>query len=181
MQDTYKKKGALCADTTKPPFWGVCSSDYFIRRVRKIAKSNLPSCPSTCSPAWKNSAPTGRIFIKFDIWVFSEICRLNSSFIKIWQESLHEDRYTFVIISRSVLRMINVSEKCCGENQNTHFMFCNFFPSRKSCRLWSNAEKYCRAGQVTRNQRPMCIACWIPKATYTHSEYVIHVIVPLEK
>jgi hypothetical protein len=27
----------------------------------------------------------------------------------------------------------------------------------------------------------MCIACWIPKATYTHSEYVIHVIVPLEK
>ena len=36
-------------------------------------------------------------------------------------------------------------------------------------------EKYCRAGQATDESiiRHMRIACWIPKATNTHSEYVI--------
>jgi hypothetical protein len=45
-----------------------------------------------------------------------------------------------MIIFRSVLlRMRNVSDKSCTENQNTHFMFRNLFP--KSCRLWDNVEK----------------------------------------
>jgi hypothetical protein len=30
----------------------------------------------------------------------------------------------------------------------THFVFSKFF-FRKSCRLWDNVEKYCRAGQAT--------------------------------
>ena len=42
--------------------------------------------------------------------------------------TLHEDQCTFFIISCSVLRrMKNVSDKRCRENQNTHFMFNNFF------------------------------------------------------
>jgi len=41
--------------------------------------------------------------------------------------TLHEDQYTFLILSRSVLlRMKNVSEKR-KETRNTHFMFSNFF------------------------------------------------------
>jgi len=61
--------------------------------------------------------------------------------------TLHEDQYTFLITSRSfLLRMKNVSHKCCSENQNTHFVFSNFF---SSCHLWDNVEKYCRAGQAT--------------------------------
>jgi hypothetical protein len=36
--------------------------------------------------AWKKSASTRRIFIKFDIEYFSKICRENSSFVKIWEE-----------------------------------------------------------------------------------------------
>jgi len=40
----------------------------------------------------------------------------------------HEGLCTFMIISRSVLlRMRNVSDKSCRENQNTHFMFRNNF------------------------------------------------------
>jgi len=35
---------------------------------------------------WNNSAPTRRIFMKFDIWMFFEIYLENSSFIKIGQE-----------------------------------------------------------------------------------------------
>ena len=46
-----------------------------------------------------------------------------------------KDRYTFMIISRLfLLIMRNVSDKSCRENQNTHFVFSDFF-LRKSCRL----------------------------------------------
>ena len=42
--------------------------------------------------------------------------------------TLHEDQYTFLIISRLVPpRMRNVSDKSCRENRNTCFMFNNFF------------------------------------------------------
>ena len=45
--------------------------------------------------------------------------------------TLHEDHQTFFIISRSVLLiMINASDKSCRENQNTHFVFNNFFFSK---------------------------------------------------
>jgi len=41
---------------------------------------------------------------------------------------LHEDQYTLLTISRSVLlRMRDVLDKSCRENQNTHFMFKNYF------------------------------------------------------
>jgi hypothetical protein len=44
-------------------------------------------------------------------------------------------------------------------------------------------EKYSRAGQATDDKtiRRMRIACWIPKATNTHSEYVILIVVPLQQ
>jgi len=42
--------------------------------------------------------------------------------------TVHEDQYTFFIISSSVLlRMRSVSDKRCRENQNTHFVFSIFF------------------------------------------------------
>ena len=51
--------------------------------------------------------------------------------------TLHEDQYSFFIMSRSVLRrMIYVSDESFRENQNTHSMFNNFF--RQLCRLRDN-------------------------------------------
>jgi len=41
---------------------------------------------------------------------------------------------------RILLRMTNISDKSCRENQNTHFVFSNFF-FRKSCRYDENVEK----------------------------------------
>jgi len=42
--------------------------------------------------------------------------------------TLHEDQYTFLIISRSVLlKMRNVSDKCFRANKNTHFVFNNYY------------------------------------------------------
>jgi len=54
-----------------------------------------------------------------------------------------------MIISRSfLLRQINVSDKLCRENQ-THILYSINIYFRKSCCLWDNVEKYCRAGQAT--------------------------------
>jgi len=61
--------------------------------------------------------------------------------------TLHGDQYTSLIISRLVLRMINVSDMRYRK-QNTHFVFNEFF-FRKSCRLFDNVEKCSRAGEST--------------------------------
>ena len=48
--------------------------------------------------------------------------------------TLLEDRYTFMIISCSVTpKMGNVSEKRRRENQNTHFVFIDFFFFKVNC------------------------------------------------
>jgi len=40
---------------------------------------------------------------------------------------------------------------------------------RKSCRLWDNAEKFCRAGQATDDNMAHVQCSWTLKATNTHS------------
>ena len=66
----------------------------------------------------------------------------------------------------------NISDKSRRENQNTHFTF-------YKC-LWDNVEKCGTARQATGDDitRRMRFACWITKATDTHSEYVILMTFP---
>ena len=94
--------------------------------------------------------------------------------------TLGEYQHTFFIIFRAVLRMRNVLEKSFREDQNWHFIFVNFF-CRKSCHLWANVEKYCRAVLPQMTIRRMSIACRIPKAMDTQSEYVILIAFPLHQ
>ena len=48
-----------------------------------------------------------------------------------------------------LLRIRNVSDGNCRENQNTHFVFSNiFFFFKKLCRMWDSVEKYGRVGQT---------------------------------
>jgi hypothetical protein len=77
---------------------------------------------------------------------FSKTCRekfkINQNLTR-YADTLHEDQYTFLIISRSfLLRVRNVSFKRCRENQNTHFMSNIFSPPPKN-RAFSriNVEK----------------------------------------
>ena len=98
-------------------------------------------------------------------------------------DTSHGDQcqYTFFIPSRSVLlRMRNVSEKSCRENQNTHFMYYAFF-FRKSCFyeiMWKNIIELDKPQMTIWG---MCIACWLPKATNTHSYNVILITFPLQQ
>jgi len=123
--------------------------------------------------------------MKFDIWVcFENMYRKFKFYSNLTRitDTLREDQYTFMIESRWVLvRMKNISDKICRENQNTYFIFCKF--SCKSCRLWDNVEKYCRYSQATdvNVTRRMRFTCWITKATDTHSEYVTVIALPLHQ
>jgi hypothetical protein len=60
--------GLYCVGLRQRPF----------RRVRKIAKILASSCPSIRPPAWNFSAPTGLIFMKFDIVAFFENIEKNN-------------------------------------------------------------------------------------------------------
>jgi len=58
------------------------------------------------------------------------------------------------------------------EKIKTYFMFSNFFFENRAVYeiMWKNMTIW-----------RMCIACWIPKATNTHSEYVIFIAFPMQQ
>ena len=80
--------------------------------------------------------------------------------------------------------MRNVSDKICKENENTHFVVNNFPPPSplESCAIdemkWKNILEPSRPQVTIWHMR---IACWIPKATNTDSEYVILIALPLQQ
>ena len=65
---------------------------------------------------------------------FSKICQEKSSSLKLDKNKGYftwRPIYGFLILSRSFLpRMRSVSDASCRENQNTHFVFSNFFFSK---------------------------------------------------
>jgi len=44
----------------------------FFRHVCRIAKKTISFFMSVRPSAWNNSAPIGRVFLKYDVWVFLE-------------------------------------------------------------------------------------------------------------
>ena len=130
----------------------------------------------------KNSATTGRIFIKSDIWVFFKICRYNWSLITIWREWRVLYMGTNVQFWSYLVHFFlewDVADKSCRESQNTHFMFNNVFFSENRVFyeiIWKNVER----GRPQTTIWRMRIACWIPKDTDTFPEYIILIDFPLQ-
>jgi hypothetical protein len=136
--------------------WVQFSSQFYLRRIifrrfRKMAQSyytlrrvciSVRPSPS----AWNSSAPTGQILMEFDVRVFfiKSIEKIQLSFNSA--SNLYctfHDVSTFMIISRLILlRMRNISDNSCWENQNTHIVFRNFFKNRAICEImWKNMVK----------------------------------------
>jgi hypothetical protein len=66
--------------------------------------------------------------------------------------------------------MRNFSGKKSGENQNTHFVFSDFFENRAVYeKMWKNIVERDRLQMKIWRMR---IACWIPKATNTYIQVV---------
>jgi len=99
---------------------------------RLLASSRLSVCPSVRVEQLRSHWTDFHEILYLSI--FRKSRRENSSLIKIGQEQLllyTKTNITFSIISHSILiRMRNVSDESCRENQNTHFMFDAFFFSK---------------------------------------------------
>jgi len=68
------------------------------------------------------------------------------------------------------------------ENQNTILRSITIFLFRKLYRLWDNVgKKIVQPSGPQMTIRRILIACWIPKATNTHSQYVILIAFPLQQ
>jgi len=82
--------------------------------LAKLRKANVASsCQSVCLSAWNDLAPTGRICIKFDIWVFLENLYRKIKFYYSRTRTagtLYERQHTLLVTSRAVLiRLRNAS------------------------------------------------------------------------
>jgi hypothetical protein len=77
--------------------------------------------------------------------------------------------------------MRNISDKSCRENQNTHFcgqwpfLFFENFTFGEI--MWKIVVEQDRPQMTIWRMR---VACWVPKATDTYSEFVILTAFPLQ-
>jgi len=95
--------------------------------------------------------------------------------------TLHEERHTFLIISRPVfLRMRNISYKFVDEIK-THILCSTYFFFRKWCLCEIKWKNIIQPDRPQMTMWLMRIACWITKATNTHSQYVILIAFPLQQ
>jgi hypothetical protein len=74
--------------------------------------------------AWNDPAPSGRIFMKFCLKIFRKSIERIQVSLELTRitGTLHEDLRTFTAVSRLIVRMRNVLNKGCRENQKTHFV-----------------------------------------------------------
>ena len=136
----------------------------------------VSSCLSTCVSSWDNSVPTGRIFMKFYIWVRFEMLswkfKLHSNLTGLWV-ALHEDHvqlrsYLTAFFLEWEIFQTKDEEKMKQRIQCT----LKFFQENWAIYdiTWKNIVEGGRPHMTTRGMR---IACWITKATDTHTECVI--------
>ena len=91
----------------------------------KLQKATIIFVMSVRLSAWNNSAPTGRIFMKFDTSVVFENVSRKLKFYEnrtMITGTLHEEQYIYLIISRSFLLRVSMFQtKVVEEIKNTHF------------------------------------------------------------
>jgi hypothetical protein len=125
--------------------------------------------------AWNNSAPTGRTLMKRDIWAF--FFRKSVQKIQIALKSEKNDGnftwrrfHIYDSVSLNSSKMRNVLDKSCRENQNTHFMFNDFFfENRVIYGIMSKNMVDSGGGTNDVTIWRMRVAFWISEATCTHA------------
>ena len=129
----------------------------------------MPACLR--GTAW---FPQDGVSWKFEHFFFKSVEKIQVS-LNLDKKTgiVHEDKYTFLIISWSSLLILrNVSERSCTENK-THIS-CPVSPSPKKSaiyeKMWNNIVEL---GGPQMTVWCIWIECWIPMAKNTHSEHVI--------
>jgi len=112
--------------------------------------------------------------------LYSSAYRRTTRIIISITSTLHEDQYTFLLISRSILlRIRNVSDKFV-EKIKTHIL-CSITGFRNFAFyeiMWKIFAEPARPQTTIWRLR---VAYWIPEATDAHSEYVILIAFPLQQ
>jgi hypothetical protein len=124
---------------------------YFFKVInfKPVAHHTLSAVHDWLSIRSQLPSTSGGIF-------FENIEKFKFNHLTITTELYMKTFVNFFIISRSFhLRVRNVSDKRCRENQNTYFMFDNIF-SPNSCCLWDNVGK-CRWQPRTRQALWACL------------------------
>ena len=137
---------------------------------------------SSCLSAWNNSANTRRIFIKFDIIFWKSIEKFQV-LLKSGKNNGYftwRSMYTYDKFSLNSSWNEKFFRQSCRVYQNAHFVFNNFLP-RKSCRSRDSVENIVEPGKLEMTILGLLVACWISKATNTHSAYVILLALPLQQ
>ena len=121
LMNHTKRVNTLCGNTKS-----------FLDAFAKLRKATIGSVMSVCPSAWNNSAPTGRIFMKFDIWVFFENqlrkFKLDLYLKRIMGTVQKGPVHIYDISLIFLFRMRNVADQSCRENHNTHLCSTMFFP-----------------------------------------------------
>ena len=167
---------------------------FFLGVFAKLRKVNISFVVSV-RPSFRMSVHLQKLvshwmyFLKFDISGFFENMSRKLNFYKkvTWiRGTLHEDQYTFLIISHSLLhRMRNIWDKIV-EKIKTHILWSILFPppppeNRTFYEICG--KKYGRRVHATGDSiiRRMRFACWLPKATDIHPEHVIVIDIPVQR
>ena len=139
--------------------------------------------PSICSPAW-HSSPNWRICFRIYIWILSEYLLRK---LKIhWNptrvaRTLREDHYTFwPYLTEFFLEWEMFHTKIVQKLKTLILCSMTFYENSTAFFFLDNVGKYYRAEHATDDNiiRRIRWACWITKATNTHSEYVIIIAFP---
>jgi len=96
------------------------------------------------------------------------------------KDTLHKYQYILIISHSFLIKIRNVSDKSCRENQNRSFAFSNFSENHAVYEIrWKNIVEWGMPQTTLRLKR---IACWIPKApNKQHSGCVILILFPLQQ
>jgi len=106
-----------------------------------------------CTSLWINSAPNGRIFMKFLFEYVSKNCQEISIFIKIWNGWVlcrNTSMHLWSYISQFFLEWKFLSDKTCRDNCNTHFTFSKGFFPRKLCHSQDNVKNIVESDRSAR-------------------------------
>ena len=164
---------------------GIMIHERFLGAFAKLWKRTISYVmsvfPFVCMDKWtgrlSNWEDFHNICIRVSFVVLSRKFKFHKNLTRI-MVALHDYLCTFMIFSRGiVLRMRNLSDRSCRENQSTHIWgSIIFFPPKIVPFIWDNVGKYGTAGNTT-VIRHMRVACWVAKAANTHSHYIILIAV----
>jgi len=137
--------------------------------------------PSVRLSAWNNSAPTGWIFMKFEIWVYFENMSRKLKFdrsrlyvktnIRYWP-------YLAQFFLEWILFQTRLVEKITTHKLYSIYIYIYIEREREREREYRAVNEIMwktilEPGRKNTKIRRMGMACGIPKSTNTHSEYVV--------